>query len=140
MSEEKCVRCGSVEEDLRTLKMACFYAMEELDLPFKKSILFHAEGNTFRQVEEPASIQAGGRKINITPGVLATDGPIIPEDFYTLRVCKSCRGSWMETIQNWFRTVPEEELEDRNATIPIRKLGALKYISPEEWYATRGNS
>lgn len=34
MSEEKCVRCGDIGEDRRTLWMACFYAMEELGIPF----------------------------------------------------------------------------------------------------------
>lgn len=33
---EKCQRCGDEEEDRRTLWMACFYAMEELEIPFEK--------------------------------------------------------------------------------------------------------
>lgn len=32
---ERCVRCGDVDEDWRTLWMACFYEMAELDVPFK---------------------------------------------------------------------------------------------------------
>jgi hypothetical protein len=32
--DEKCQRCGEVGEDRRTLRMECFYAMEELGLPF----------------------------------------------------------------------------------------------------------
>ena len=33
---KKCQRCKKIGEDRRTLWMACFYAMDELWLPFKK--------------------------------------------------------------------------------------------------------
>lgn len=36
MSKEICQRCNEKELDRRTLWMACFYAMEELGLPFKQ--------------------------------------------------------------------------------------------------------
>jgi hypothetical protein len=31
---DRCQRCNSEEQDLRTLWMACFYEMDELGLPF----------------------------------------------------------------------------------------------------------
>ena len=30
-----CVRCGVEYEDLRTLEMACFYDMDEMQIPFE---------------------------------------------------------------------------------------------------------
>lgn len=32
---EECQRCKDIDEDRRTLEMACFYDMNELDVPFK---------------------------------------------------------------------------------------------------------
>ena len=32
---EECQRCKDIDEDRRTLEMACFYDMKELDVPFK---------------------------------------------------------------------------------------------------------
>ncbi len=32
---EECQRCKDIDEDRRTLEMACFYNMNELDVPFK---------------------------------------------------------------------------------------------------------
>lgn len=34
---DKCQRCGEDGYDRRTLRMACFYEMGELDIPFEKS-------------------------------------------------------------------------------------------------------
>ena len=34
--EEKCQKCGKVGYDRRTLMMACFYEMNELNIPFEK--------------------------------------------------------------------------------------------------------
>ena len=34
---KKCQRCGEDGYDRRTLRMACFYEMGELDIPFEKS-------------------------------------------------------------------------------------------------------
>jgi hypothetical protein len=36
---EECVRCKEVDEDRRTLWMSCFYAMDELNVPFEKEII-----------------------------------------------------------------------------------------------------
>lgn len=32
---EECQRCTDINEDMRTLEMACFYDMKELNVPFK---------------------------------------------------------------------------------------------------------
>jgi len=40
---EECVRCNEVDEDRRTLWMACFYQMNELELPFEKQIITDKE-------------------------------------------------------------------------------------------------
>lgn len=50
---------------------------------------------------------------------------------YLLRVCKSCRSDWMHAINNWWLTIPKNEIV--NSGIFIRDLGALREISKEEW-------
>lgn len=99
---EECQRCREIDEDRRTLWMACFYEMDELKLPFKHEIL-------------QTHIQDDG------------------EQFYTLRVCKKCRGDWMQAQINWFRNV-EAENSSCGSGIFIRELGAIKEITEEEWY------
>lgn len=37
--KEACQRCHEVDEDRRTLEMACFYEMDELGLPFKHDFI-----------------------------------------------------------------------------------------------------
>lgn len=134
MSSERCVRCGEEGEDRRTLAMACFYEMSELDVPFKSEVLFHAKLETLVQVQEPVSIEIGGKKMNLAAGTLSSPDPLTPEKFYTLRVCKDCRASWMQMIQQWFRSPEQDQGEaDQEATIPIRRLGAIKYLTPKQW-------
>jgi len=73
--QETCQRCKRSGEDRRTLWMACFYAMHEIErVPFDHKEI---EGN--------------------------------PNRFYTLRVCKSCRASWMQAIENWFTSQTMED-------------------------------
>jgi hypothetical protein len=96
-----CVRCGVTDDpDLRTLWMACFYAMEELAIPFEDTKL-------------------GERR------------------FYTLRVCKGCRASWLAAIEAWFSEKPETEDDDPEADIPIRERGVTHMITREEWERRR---
>jgi hypothetical protein len=77
---KQCAKCKVEEYDLRTLWMASFYAMEELNIPFEIEELFE----TSDQREN---------------GIL----------FYTLSVCKNCRADWMRSIQYWFNTdMPRE--------------------------------
>jgi hypothetical protein len=53
-------------------------------------------------------------------------------NFYTLTVCKQCRGSWMEAQVNWFNGV--DNAESCGSGIYIREYGAVKEITEEEWY------
>ncbi len=55
----------------------------------------------------------------------------IDKPFYTLYVCKRCRGEWMTAIRAWFDSKPEPS--DANADIPVRVLGSTKMMTREEW-------
>lgn len=51
--------------------------------------------------------------------------------FFTLRVCKDCRGDWMGAIKKWFNTKPERE--SCGSGIFIRRNGTNIEITEEEW-------
>jgi len=110
MSEE-CQRCKEVGEDRRTLWMACFYEMMELNIPFKKETI----------TEE-----------------VVTDFVNQKKHFYTLRVCKDCRADWMRTIQYWWNTIPPKT-ESCGSGIFVRDFGSNKEITLEEYRAKYGN-
>jgi len=88
---EVCVRCGEVGQDRRTLRMECFYQMDELSVPFMKG-----------------------------------------DDEYTLRVCKDCRGSWLQAIESWFNSFEKKEV-NFDANIPYRINGATVMLTIEEY-------
>lgn len=105
---ERCDRCGQLGEDRRTLWMACFYEMNELDIPFEQKVL-QTEGAT------PET-----------------------KTFYTLRVCKDCRAAWMEAIQAWFQKELKEEYPTEPSTeacIPVRINGSVRFLTEEQFYA-----
>lgn len=104
MSEE-CQRCKEVDEDRRSLWMACFYEMAELGLPFTKHTMINPDAHDW------------GNK----------------QDFYILRVCKSCRSSWMKVIKEWFGKV--ELKESCGSGIFVREFGDNIEITREEWDA-----
>lgn len=58
--------------------------------------------------------------------------PVTGSPYYTLRVCKACRGSWMAAITDWFnaRVV---DTEPPGGGIFVRKLGATVEITEDEW-------
>ena len=133
---EKCVRCGDVGEDRRTLWMACFYAMEELGVPFERLMI---RGTRHKYV---------GEKV-VRPSLTREDGAVFPQfevpeysetpegsvgdrEFFTLRVCKDCRSDWMATIKKWFNDPPTVRTSCGSG-IWIRENGALKEITQEEW-------
>lgn len=105
--EFTCQRCGVVDQDLRTLWHSCLYAMEETGLPFAKR-------------DEKLS-----------------DSPSVGRSFYTLRVCKACRASWMAAIAAWFRNPPAPEAPDPERNIPMRVLGETKMVTRAEYDAMR---
>lgn len=122
---EKCDRCGEIDEDRRTLWMACFYAMNELRVPFKNVAIRGVHQSKIG--EEKSSILE-----NISYPVFS-DTPGAEErqhGFYTLRVCKKCRAEWMNAIEKWFT-----EIEKENATgtgVFCRKNGANVELTEEE--------
>jgi len=93
---EPCGRCGVLGKDRRTLWMACLYKLSELGIPFEQvalhSVLLKKEGEDstwgWPIFEEPPD---------------QWDKRAQSRAFYTLRVCKGCRGAWMDAIQQWFR-------------------------------------
>lgn len=140
---EKCVRCGEAGEDRRTIYMACFYAMEELPIPFGESFLFHAEDRSkLCQSAEPTGITLGnGQRLNLIPGRVKTDGDLVPHRFYTLRVCKDCRASWMEAQKNWFGDVSQDEgKRSVGSGIFVRKNGTNVEVTEEEFFRSRSGT
>lgn len=130
---ESCQRCGDVGQDRRSLWMSCFYAMEELGLPLEE-IAFH--GQVLKQIgmqphplgsfhsdipkyEEPSSDAKRGLR-----------------HFYTLRVCKDCRASWMAAIKKWFNE-HEPDAESPGTGIFVRRLGQNVEVTEEEFHRMR---
>lgn len=142
MSEE-CDRCNSVGEDRRTLWMACFYEMSELGLPFLQEILFHADVTDLEKVSDPVVFEAkSGERITLGSGTVKSKGELIPQKLFTLRVCKRCRGEWMQCLVDWFHKTPEGRDYDADERIEslevgggifLRDKGSIKEITREEW-------
>lgn len=126
MSKEKCVRCGDVGYDRRTLWMACLYAMNELSVPFEET-----------QIRGVQTAKTGVKELQtlrMTVPVFA-EPPVDAEPndyrFFTLRVCKDCRGDWMHVIEAWFKNT--DVRESPGTGIFVRKNGATVEVSEEEW-------
>ena len=56
------------------------------------------------------------------------------QKFYTLRVCKTCRGLWMAMQAFWFNLPDNKRKAANGSGIYVRELGATIEISEEEWY------
>jgi len=135
---EACQRCGEVGEDRRTLWMACFYAMNELKLPFDQVRIL---GLATKKIgEEPSKhfSSHASKEANQNPSwmipIFAEPKPSEkphPYHFFTLRVCKSCRSDWMSAIQTWFQ--PPTPKPSPGSGIFVRENGATVEISREEW-------
>lgn len=126
---EVCVKCGEVDEDRRTLWMACLYAMDELNVPFQQVMVRGARHEYLgeRKTQYGFSLP----EYNETPS-----GPSRDHQFFTLRVCKGCRADWMQTIERWFNT-PVAPAESCGSGIFVRENGATKEITLEEWELRR---
>lgn len=99
VGKEKCQRCGKIDYDRRNLNMACFYEMDELKIPFSH---VRISGKRQHQVGE-----AHARCLGYNVPVFETAEQSEVEhrwDFYELRVCKDCRGDWLDAIRNWWNT------------------------------------
>jgi hypothetical protein len=132
VEDDKCQRCGDDGGDMRTLYMACFYAMEELGLPFEDAVYFDASTKDLRKASAPLSVDLGaGKKINLSAGTVRCDGELTPKRFYTLRVCKECRADWMTAISTWFN---DRKSNGCGSGIFVRRNGASVEITEDEWY------
>jgi|GEM_PF-1787390 len=123
---EACQRCGEVDHDRRTLWMACFYAMHELGLPFGQAAV-HGRYRPLLRTEKtappfPMTLPVWGEP----------QGEERDHAFYTLRVCKRCRGEWMAAIAEWFRSV-EPERESPGTGIFIRRNGDTVEVTEQEY-------
>ena len=118
---EQCQRCGEWGPDRRTLRMSCFYAMDELSVPFGRDAVL---GRHCKQVDVKMGI---GMQLPVWG---EPEGETRHYDSYTLRVCKSCRADWMRAIEKWF-TNPERPV-DTGTGIYIRDRGATRPVTPGE--------
>ena len=139
MDGDKCMRCGEVGEDRRTLWMSCFYAMEELGIPFETEVLFAADLADCTPAKAPVSIDLPGpgkKKINLQSGTVTCTGELKPRVLYTLRVCKDCRAEWLTCIADWF--VCQKRIDNTTGTgVFLRKHGATVEATPAEVAAMR---
>lgn len=94
---EKCARCGVIGQDRRTLFMACLYEMREFGVPFE---IRGIEGRMVKHVRDDPTF---GSPRFAEPEENAES---YKHAFYTLLVCKGCRGDWLMAIQAWFRSEP----------------------------------
>lgn len=53
--------------------------------------------------------------------------------FYTLLVCKDCRGDWMAMIKLWFEDVPKNKI-GCGSGIFVRREGRNVEITEDEWH------
>jgi len=118
-----CQRCKEEGTDRRTLWMACFYDMSEMDVPFKDA-----------QIKGKFMAQSGIR-VNMFGQVVQDfkDDPNAEEQqrhFYTLRVCKTCRADWMKHIEDWFKFIDLQE--EGVAGAYIRDKGGMRLMTQEE--------
>ena len=130
---ERCAKCGEVGEDRRTLWMACFYAMNELKVPFEQ-VQVRGTLHDYKGEKE-----IGDTGLTVPQFAEEPNGPARDRAFYTLRVCKGCRASWMEAIEDWFSMPPPRE-KSCGSGIFVRENGAVREITREEWdarYAAR---
>ena len=64
--------------------------------------------------------------------VCPAEAPDVPRKFYTMRVCKECRGLWMAMIKFWYG-IPDNKQASCGSGIFVREFGATIEISEAEW-------
>jgi len=110
---ELCVRCGDRGQDRRTLWHACMYEMNELNVGFQRKQIFRVnDPDVITEIEEVPyrSVSSRlGESDEVREGFFKETKYKIVKDtnadflnFYLLRVCKDCRGSWLRAIERWF--------------------------------------
>jgi hypothetical protein len=128
--DECCDRCGSPDPEIRTLWHACTYEMNETGLPFEQ-VMLRGTRHEFKGFEWVPGLPAHHRFAKFSE---KTDGEATDRQFYTLKVCKDCRASWMDALTSWFRT-PAPKEESPGTGIFVRDMGALREVTEAEWKA-----
>jgi hypothetical protein len=125
---EQCQRCKKWGEDRRTLWQACFYALDEYDVPFNQvQITGH-----FCEQNGTENLEFLNNKEVPTFAEPDTSEAARNYKFFTLRVCKECRASWMRAIADWFQAAPTQP-ESCGSGILIRRDGINVEVTLEEW-------
>lgn len=126
IDDDVCQRCKQeMNGDGRTLWMACFYAMNELGLPFDE---LEITGKVGFKVGEEALPTSG---IKVPKFQIPQEAKENGHRFFTLRTCKDCRAEWMNAIKEWFEA-PMEISKPTGTGVYIRKNGATVEATPEE--------
>ena len=105
-----CQLCGAVGQDHRTLRMGCSYQLKE----------------AVPEMLDLSEVEGGGNST------------------YHLRICKACRGSLLEHLESWrsfrvgLRDKPKDSegdllIETMGQTIPVRRYGAVVYMTIKEY-------
>lgn len=141
---DKCQRCGKEEDpDCRTLWHSCFYAMEELGLPFVQGKVigkWHPHtGDKEMSFGLPAPRGEPQPPTLTVPQYSTEPSEGVERSFYVLRVCKACRSDWMQTIKRWFENAPAAKGESCGSGIFVREFGKVVEITEEEWQRRYGD-
>lgn len=122
MQMERCCRCRVLGQELFTLKMNCGVDIAGLKVPFVPEVRHLIRPKIpIPNILNYATV--GKYRVDLGPvHALPFDG-IIPEIFYTLRVCQKCRTSWMKNIENWVNTQDAPVVETQ---APLTIVGPWK--------------
>lgn len=124
MSDDICARCGEQGADRRTLWMACLYQMDEFRVPFEQVAIVGRLAR-FERKGKYGTAEFG------QPGGEERSHP-----FYTLRVCKPCRGEWLAAIEQWFLAEPQGERRTGSGVF-VRRCGVDVELTSDEVEALR---
>jgi len=58
--------------------------------------------------------------------------------FYTLRVCKDCRGDWLDAIERWFVEQEIKPEPNPERCIPVTDRGRVIWLTQEEFDERQG--
>lgn len=137
-----CDRCGDCGADRRTLWHASGYAMEETGVPYRQ---FAVHGKTHERTgTKEFWFHEEDRKAGYKPHTVPVyseepTGEIKGRGFYTLRVCKACRSSWMESLRNWFFQKPVPTTSTGTGVFG-RQWGRTYELTEEECVAKWGEN
>ncbi|MBI4022667.1 hypothetical protein HY375_00680 [Candidatus Berkelbacteria bacterium] len=135
-SGEPCARCHKTDEDRRTLQAACFYDLSELKIPFGRKLVLTPVGElkpeACTEVKPPVTLPLQGRDpVMLVPPTLTYTGDVVPEDLFTLRLCKDCRADFMVALSIWWNTTPTVR-RGADTGIFVREYGAVRELTVQE--------